>query len=82
MGEDGSFVFKTCKSALEIAAKMSGAKNSKGKPSHSIFRWDAQSCSSVQIAYPLGVSFCDTKNDATCHYGSSMREHVLHYEIL
>ena len=34
MGEDGSFVFKTCKSALEIAAKMSGAKNSKGEPSH------------------------------------------------
>ena len=34
MGEDGSFVFKTCKSALEIAAKMSGAKNSKGEPSN------------------------------------------------
>ena len=34
LGEDGSFVFKTCKSALEIAAKMSGTKNSKGEPSH------------------------------------------------
>ena len=34
VGEDGSFVFKTCKSALEIAAKMSGTKNSKVEPSH------------------------------------------------
>ena len=34
VGEDGSFVFKTSKSALEIAAKMSGMKTSKGEPSH------------------------------------------------
>ena len=33
-GKTVLFVFKTCKSALEIAAKMSGAKNSKGEPSH------------------------------------------------
>ena len=33
VGEDSSFVFKTSNTALEIAAKMSGMKTSKGEPS-------------------------------------------------
>ena len=33
IGEEGSFVFKTCKASLEIAAKMSGAKQVNGEDS-------------------------------------------------
>ena len=33
IGEEGSFVFKTCKATLEIAAKMSGAKQANGEDS-------------------------------------------------
>ena len=33
IGEEGSFVFKTCKASLEITAKMSGAKQANGKDS-------------------------------------------------
>ena len=33
IGEEGSFVFKTCKASLEITAKMSGAKQANGEDS-------------------------------------------------
>ena len=77
MGEDGSFVFKTSKSALEIAAKMSGARKHRkvNLPTCKMSRHFLTECTVVFICTNHLPSGCTILQYAKCCYWPSWRLH-------